>query len=910
MKQLEKQYERLENGWSRASKGRKTLIYIGVYTAVFLMAFFLAYSPYLRAGKSFVWMADGRNQHFPFLVYLGRSIRKVILNALHGNFSIPLFDLNIGLGNDIIGFLNPNWASDPLSLLSVFVPTHYTEALYGFLTIFRVYLAGLSFSFLCRYFNKRGSYALIGSVIYCFSGYAIFCSMRHPGFIDPMYTLPLLIVGTDKLLKHEKPYIFIFAVFYAVLCGYYHLYMMTVMIGVYALVRTFDLFKAKWLRESILAAGRCMGCYLLGIGLGALVFFPSVAEFLNAGRSGFSNYTPRTYTWKYFGRYLLRLIAPSSGTSWDYLALAAIVLFAIALLFLSHGRWSVKLLTLSAFAIWLTGMGGLIMNGFQYSSNRWTFGLALILAFVVVEMLPELLELTGKQQGICLAVLCAYAAIVFFIVYFRTQGYALVGVCFLSLTLLVLVMPLGRQASSRRERLCAKNFRSIICVVLVVINVGINGIYFYGADQGNYIAEFAESGYETERLEGAIERDLGPYLSNEPEGRADGSSFSRSSNMVWRIPGMLGFNSTMNQNVIHFWTAMENFGNYMLFEIISTDQRTMVNTLLSEKYHIETEKRTSYVPFGYTQIKKTKNGNLIYENNYALPWGYTYDAVISYETLEAMNGVEKQQAMLQAIALDGEMGNEVTENIIFSEKRLPYTVEYQNCSWEDGVLKVTKANATITLNFAMPADVEGYVRLKNFDINGSGLDRFTQFRVTCGEVTKTTQVTSNRYNWYYGRENYLANLGYSSEERNSLTLTFPAKGTFKLEDIDLYALPMDNYPQQVEALRAEPLENIEMTKNHILGTVDLSKDKVLCMSIPHSKGWSATVDGEKVEILRGNYMFMAIPLSAGHHDIEFSYCSPGLKLGAGVSVISLGIVIGMLVIDRKKRKTSDIPKEA
>lgn len=62
------------------------------------------------------------------------------------------------------------------------------------------------------------------------------------------------------------------------------------------------------------------------------------------------------------------------------------------------------------------------------------------------------------------------------------------------------------------------------------------------------------------------------------------------------------------------------------------------------------------------------------------------------------------------------------------------------------------------------------------------------------------------------------------------------------------------------------------------------------------------MDGEKVEILLGNYMFMCLPLTAGHHDIEFHYCAPGIKLGAALSVVSLGIVIGMLVYDRRKKK--------
>ena len=159
--------------------------------------------------------------------------------------------------------------------------------------------------------------------------------------------------------------------------------------------------------------------------------------------------------------------------------------------------------------------------------------------------------------------------------------------------------------------------------------------------------------------------------------------------------------------------------------------------------------------------------------------------------------------------------------------------------------------------------------------------------------------------YYEGQEDYLINLGYSEQERTSLTITLTNRGTSQLEDIELYALPMDSYPERVEALRAEPMENIHWGTNSLTGTVDLSRDKILCVSVPYSKGWTATVDGEKAEILKGNYMFMCLPLTEGHHDIEFHYCSPGIRLGAAMSAVSLCIVVGMLVCDRRKKRRSE-----
>ena len=58
-------------------------------------------------------------------------------------------------------------------------------------------------------------------------------------------------------------------------------------------------------------------------------------------------------------------------------------------------------------------------------------------------------------------------------------------------------------------------------------------------------------------------------------------------------------------------------------------------------------------------------------------------------------------------------------------------------------------------------------------------------------------------------------------------------------------------------------------------------------SIPNDSGWSATVNGEEVEIMDING-FMAVPISAGTNDIEFSYHVPGL--GTGI-IMTLGCVL-------------------
>ncbi len=908
MRMIQNKFETIYNkfilGWQQADKRKRIRMYICVYTVAFLIAFLIAYMPFFLRGCGFVWNEEGRLQHFPILIYVGKMLRHTFTNLLGGTLAIPLFDISIGSGDDIISFLNSQGGTDPLLLLSAFVPMKYSEYLYAFIAIFRVYLAGLSFSYLCFYFNKRAAHTLIGSMVYCFSGYAVFLSVRHPYFITPMVLLPLLVVGIDKILKKDKPYLFILTMFYTVLCGYYHLYMMTIMLLIYATVRFFDLYKVSRVKEFFLALGRGIGGYALGLGLGAIIFFPAAMGFLNSARS--TNHIYNFYSWHHQIAMALRLIA--APASWDFMALAAVVVIAIVLLFTSKQHRTLKLLTYAAFAFLLTSGGGMIMNGFQYPTNRWAFGFVLVTSYVVVEMLPKMAEMSRKQQMLFIYIDIVYIAICFLTKFGRVLLF--VGAFFLTFTLLVFIVVLQRYKGcpeTEREdtsKRYAHIYREAICLTLIIFNVTVNAIYLFANDQGGYVREFEKFGHEIVMMQNDPICELEPFLQKNKNGRGDGRGFSLNRSMVWQVPDIHLHNSVANKYIVEFWNRLENCGSREAFCVKYTDNKTIVNTLLSCLYHVESARAPmEYVPYGYRMIiEDTKRGNSVYKNDYALPWGYTYDNTISYADIDGLNGIEKQEVMLQAIALgEDKIVNSDLSDINFDAKRLPYTVYYDGCKWKDGKFTVNRPNAVIILDFSMPAEMEGYVRLNNFDLDGSGSYDFT-ITMRCENILKDSWLHSNLFIHPNGRKNIPFNLGCSDKVRRSATITFPRPGTFKLKDIELYALPMTNYPARVNALRAEPLKNIKWGTNELTGTVDLTKDKILCVSVPYSKGWSATVDGKEEKILRGNYMFMALPLKAGHHDIVFSYCPPGLKIGAVLTLLSWGILAAMLIRERRRKR--------
>jgi hypothetical protein len=86
---------------------------------------------------------------------------------------------------------------------------------------------------------------------------------------------------------------------------------------------------------------------------------------------------------------------------------------------------------------------------------------------------------------------------------------------------------------------------------------------------------------------------------------------------------------------------------------------------------------------------------------------------------------------------------------------------------------------------------------------------------------------------------------------------------------------------------------------------DSPRDGYLVLSDTYRPGWSASVDGDSAPILRAQTALRAVPVPSGKHRVLFLYRPASLRLGAAVSVVSLGILGLWLSIPwlRQRRRT-------
>ena len=170
----------------KSRKEKKADFYI-LYTIVFAAISLFIYSCFYFNGKSLIWSHDGVPQHINALAYYGKYLRNVLQTLVtEHKLSLPMWDMHIGYGSDILTTLHYYAIGDPLTLLSVFVPEKDTEILYEILIFLRIYLAGITFSIYCFYRKNPKQATFLGSLVYIFAGWTIYASMKHPYFSNPM----------------------------------------------------------------------------------------------------------------------------------------------------------------------------------------------------------------------------------------------------------------------------------------------------------------------------------------------------------------------------------------------------------------------------------------------------------------------------------------------------------------------------------------------------------------------------------------------------------------------------------------------------------------------------------------------------------------------------------------------------
>ena len=899
-----------------------------LYTLVFFAVALALYLKFFANGKSLVWSHDGVPQHLNSLAYYGKYLRKVLYTLfIEHKLSLPLWDMHIGYGSDILTTLHYYVIGDPLTLLSVFVPASKTEALYAFLIFLRIYLAGIAFSRYSFYHKNSKQATFMGTMIYIFAGWTIYAAMKHPYFSNPMIYLPLILLGIDKIYKKQKPYVFIWSVALAGLSNFYFFYMLGIFMVLYAIFRYFDLFADR----SIKNIGKWLGVFavysVIAVLIAAVILLPVILPVFGTDRFKAENYVPLFYDRIYYEKYLGCLIGENM-IQWGVAGYTAVSLAGVFVLFSKKKKYTALkagFVLLNVFL--LLPYAGHVLNGLSYVSNRWIWAYGMLIAYIFVKIYPELFALTLTEKRKVFVMLLIYCILALLPEAARTQR-NLMAMVLLSLSTFT-VLSFGNIFTRERNL-------TVMVAGFLIAGILFNMHYQYSYEK-DYLSEFTDSGEALEKLETGIDRAV--LSTDDPSVyRYDQMDTNSSENSSMQM----GTNST----AYYFSVASSSIANFFDEMYLNTpweqhynnlDGRTILDRLASVKYFVVKKGKESDLPYGYSRLsgEAEKNGKtyLAYADEDALPLGYTYDSWISREDYDKMTVTEKQQALLQGVVLDDSFLPETETH--FNDREVSYyTSEGKGCRFKNGKVVVTQENAQLKLVFEGEENAETYLITEGLDYEGlspremisdkkwSKMTTYEQnklleensnwrywkesqkasIQIGGRFLKKTIQIFTDKYNAYSGKHNFLCNTGYSEKGRHTITLTFENTGVYSFDSLKIYCQPMTEIDSQTSKLGEEVLTDVKIGNNEINGKISLSDTKALVLSIPYSEGWTAYVDGEETELKEANTMYMALELPKGDHEIHLVYCTPYLRTGLCLTCIGVLCYIVLVLINRKKKR--------
>lgn len=893
----------------------------GVYTLMFLLMCIVAFLPFFTEGKSFVWGAgveDGLSQHFSALAYYGEALREFFCNLLAGHPKLVMWDMSLGYGADILSTLNYYAIGDPLNLLYGFVSPKNTETMYDFMIVLRMYLAGITFIMYARKMKKRSYGTVIGALVYVFSGFCFRLGLRHPFFINPMIYFPLLCLGIEKIYQRERPYVFIFAVCVSAMSNYYFLYMLTIFAVIYAWIRFYKYTEENKMKNFFLTILKFGIYYTLGIAMAAVILLPSVIGFLGNGRYG------NGVDWKslivYPGKYYLLFIENfigygnmGSNTNAGYLPIVGIVvLFTLFSQRMKHKKYRAAFIA-SIIALILP-IFGYAFNGFSYANNRWAFALSFIVALLTAEMYPRLFVMSKRQQIGIGAGIIIYT--VFCIIVnasgeeiLKNKGImAACGLIAVFYILLLIFQRLGYDAQKRTVR--------VSMAILLLISVGVHGYYRFDPKGYAYTQEFMDHGQAYRTLKEDNIRMLSKV--NDPSVyrvHAEGYRY-KNYGLINHLNTISGYYSITAKCVTDTIKGYDTLGMQYADKYKGVDQRLGLLSLAGVKYitvahNSQVAKDVSSkgdVPYGVEKL--SKKGNItLYKNKYALPFAYAYDSYMTEQQYEQLNGIGKEQAMLAQIILNQHPAD---KEIQHNEQR--NDPDIQTISLPETRISSPKGKKYAEITVPVEKDKETYLYFKNLVYHGkkNGDDNFILtgrkgtkgILVTQNDVQQKIHIQSTFNPYYFGRKDYIVKINHqTSKAKEKVRLNFLSPGEYEFDDISLITVPKKDVIAKLKERKKNSMKQIQYEGNHFRGVYHAKKYQILCVTIPYSKGWKATVNGKRAKIYKANGMFMGIVMKKGTQSVRLDYETPGLKIGA---CISLGAWIGLgiygLYLEKYRKK--------
>lgn len=205
----------------------------------------------------------------------------------HKFFKTGIFELystGTYLGTDNIGSNSYYGLFDPFLVVSFIFPRAWQPQMFVIMSIVKGVCGGMALRAYLKYLGIGERSARVGAVAYAFCGYLNFM-VGFPSFLSVGCTVPLIMLGIEKVIKEEKPAILALSIFLLGIISFFFLVVLCVWGVVYAIWRYFWTIKERSWQSSLRVIGLGVGGFAAGIMMSAWTLIPSLRESALSGRT-------------------------------------------------------------------------------------------------------------------------------------------------------------------------------------------------------------------------------------------------------------------------------------------------------------------------------------------------------------------------------------------------------------------------------------------------------------------------------------------------------------------------------------------------------------------------------------------------------------------------------------------------
>ena len=634
----------------------KALLYGMAISFIFFIPFIIFDNGY------FLFYGDFNVQQVPFYQMCHDAIRS-------GNIR---WSWTTDLGANFVGSYSFYLLGSPFFWLTIPFPSWMIPHLMGPLLILKFGCSSLAgYIYLKRYVREQ-KYALIGGILYAFSGFAVY-NIFFNHFHEAIVFFPLMLTALDEYMYNRRRGVFAIAVFACCFVNYYFFVGQVVFCLIYWFVR---MFCGSWritfkdfiwlLLEAIL--GVLMACGILiptvlavtqnprinnpPDGWGALLYdwnqrYVHILEcfFFPPDIPARPNFTPNSEAkWASLGAWLplfsmTGVLGFMQNRKKHWLKYLLSILFIMAMVPILNSAF--QLFNSSYYARWyymLTLMMCLAtLSSLEYEKTnwkraiKWTTGITLAIA-LPIGLMPK----TTTKNNV--------KATTYGLEDYPTRFWAYVAIALLSLLLLVIIF---KHYKRNKQRFIRCIFGGIALVTVVYASFFIALGKTQSEDTHKQLIPYSLNGGKNISL---------PNIQN---CRSDFYNGMDNQAMYWQIPTIQAFHSIVPGSIMDFYPTIgvtrdvgsrPEVKNYGLRGLTSC--RWLFDYAYDDKSFGDDDisHKNPKMP-GWSYDTK-QNGFYIWKNDYYIPMGFSYDSYISRKQYDETAEASRDLLLLKAIVLD------------------------------------------------------------------------------------------------------------------------------------------------------------------------------------------------------------------------------------------------------------------